>query len=175
MGVTLVTLAINGHETRIFALNGRAWLVSEPGRRAAGYGRIGAAGVRKAARDPWCPAAWPASRARWFYPTRNLELRTRPQPAGIGVSDAVAWAREILARYAGVSGTSNSAQRLFERSWRWRESNPRPSVPHQGFSGRSLLCFSQPRRSRKQVADGLSRCLVSRLAPRPRQAVDPPS
>ncbi len=42
--------------------------------------------------------------------------------------------------------------------WRWRESNPRPSVPHQGFSGRSLLCFSQPRRSRKQVADRLSRC-----------------
>jgi len=62
----------------------------------------------------------------------------------------------------------------FERSWRWRESNPRPSVPHQGFSGRSLLCFSQPRRSRKQVADGLSRCEVSRLAPRPGQAVDPP-
>jgi hypothetical protein len=59
----------------------------------------------------------------------------------------------------------------FEHSWRWRESNPRPSVHHQGFSGRSLLCFSQPRRSRKQVADGLSRCLVSRLAPRPGQAV----
>jgi len=45
-----------------------------------------------------------------------------------------------------------------EHSWRWRESNPRPSVPHQGFSGRSLLRFSQPRRSRKQDADRLSRC-----------------
>ena len=42
--------------------------------------------------------------------------------------------------------------------WRWRESNPRPSVHHQGFSGCSLLCFSQPRRSRRQAADGLSRC-----------------
>jgi len=60
-----------------------------------------------------------------------------------------------------------------EHSWRWRESNPRPSVHHQGFSGRSLLCFSQPRRSRKQDADRLSRCLMSRLAPRPGQAVIP--
>jgi hypothetical protein len=31
----------------------------------------------------------------------NLELWTRPQPAGIRVSDAVAWAREVLARYEG--------------------------------------------------------------------------
>ncbi len=62
-----------------------------------------------------------------------------------------------------------------EHSWRWRESNPRPSVPHQGFSGRSLLCFSQPRRSCKQGADRLSHCLMSRLAPRPGQAVDPSS
>jgi hypothetical protein len=45
-----------------------------------------------------------------------------------------------------------------EHSWRWRESNPRPSVHHQGFSGCSLLCFSQPRQSRRQAADGLSRC-----------------
>jgi hypothetical protein len=43
----------------------------------------------------------------------NLELWTRPQPTGIRVSDAVAWAREILDRYTGVSDTSNSAQRLF--------------------------------------------------------------
>jgi hypothetical protein len=33
--------------------------------------------------------------------------------------------------------------------------------------GAALLCFSQPRQSRRQAADGLSRCLVSRLAPRP--------
>jgi hypothetical protein len=32
----------------------------------------------------------------------NLELWTRPQPAGIRASDAVAWAREILARYEGI-------------------------------------------------------------------------
>jgi hypothetical protein len=58
-----------------------------------------------------------------------------------------------------------------EHSWRWRESNPRPSVHHQGFSVRSSLCFSQPRRSRKLDADRLSRCSMSRLAPRPGQAV----
>lgn len=29
----------------------------------------------------------------------NLELWTRPQPPGIRVSDAVAWAKEILATY----------------------------------------------------------------------------
>lgn len=32
----------------------------------------------------------------------NLELWTRPQPAGIRASDAVAWAREVLARYGDV-------------------------------------------------------------------------
>ena len=40
----------------------------------------------------------------------NLELWTRPQPAGIRVSDAIVWAREILTRYTGVSDTSNNAQ-----------------------------------------------------------------
>ena len=40
----------------------------------------------------------------------NLELWTRPQPAGIRVSDAIAWAREILALYTGLSDTSNNAQ-----------------------------------------------------------------
>jgi HNH endonuclease len=42
----------------------------------------------------------------------NLELWTRPQPTGIRVSDAVAWAREILARYEGDMVTSNNAQGL---------------------------------------------------------------
>ena len=42
----------------------------------------------------------------------NLELWTRPQPTGIRVSDAVAWAREILARYEGDVDTSNNAQGL---------------------------------------------------------------
>ena len=40
----------------------------------------------------------------------NLELWTRPQPTGIRVTDAIAWAREILARYAGMTDTSNNAQ-----------------------------------------------------------------
>jgi hypothetical protein len=42
----------------------------------------------------------------------NLELWTRPQPTGIRVSDAIAWAREILARYAGYEDTSNNARGL---------------------------------------------------------------
>ena len=32
----------------------------------------------------------------------NLELWTKPQPSGIRVLDAVAWAKEILARYENV-------------------------------------------------------------------------
>jgi hypothetical protein len=40
----------------------------------------------------------------------NLELWVRPQPSGIRASDAVAWAKEILARYEGASGSSNNAQ-----------------------------------------------------------------
>ena len=42
----------------------------------------------------------------------NLELWTRPQPTGIRASDAVRWAREILARYAEGTGTSNNVQGL---------------------------------------------------------------
>jgi hypothetical protein len=42
----------------------------------------------------------------------NLELWIRPQPSGIRVHDAVAWAREILARYDGAGSTSNNAQDL---------------------------------------------------------------
>jgi HNH endonuclease len=33
----------------------------------------------------------------------NLELWTRPQPTGIRASDAIAWAREIIARYGDKS------------------------------------------------------------------------
>jgi hypothetical protein len=40
----------------------------------------------------------------------NLELWTRPQPAGIRVTDAIAWAREILDRYSGYADTTNNAQ-----------------------------------------------------------------
>ncbi|MET0904397.1 MAG: HNH endonuclease [Acidimicrobiales bacterium] len=42
----------------------------------------------------------------------NLELWVTPQPAGIRASDAVAWAREILARYDRASDSSNNAQGL---------------------------------------------------------------
>lgn len=56
----------------------------------------------------------------------NLELWVRPQPTDIRVEDAVTWANRYL-RSTGEHRvvTSNSAQRLSERSWRWRESNPR--------------------------------------------------
>lgn len=33
----------------------------------------------------------------------NLELWVRPHPSGIKVSDAIAWAKEILARYEGLA------------------------------------------------------------------------
>jgi Zn ribbon nucleic-acid-binding protein len=39
----------------------------------------------------------------------NLELWTRPQPSGIRVEDAVAWAREILRRYGNRQNTPNNA------------------------------------------------------------------
>ncbi len=42
----------------------------------------------------------------------NLELWTRPQPAGIRVSDAIAWAYEILDRYERDCCTSNNAHEL---------------------------------------------------------------
>ena len=53
----------------------------------------------------------------------------------------------------------------YRGEWRWRESNPRPSVAIRVFSGRSLLCFSQPRQSRRQAADGLSHCVMSCVTP----------
>jgi len=71
--------------------------------------------------------------------------------------------------FFSISHPSAESQLLSAR----RDSNPRPSGPYQGFSVRSLLCFSQPRRSRKQDADRLSHCLLSRLAPRPGQTVIP--
>jgi len=40
---------------------------------------------------------------------QNLELWTRPQPTGIRVSDAIAWAHEILGLYEGYWCTSNNA------------------------------------------------------------------
>jgi hypothetical protein len=40
----------------------------------------------------------------------NLELWVRPQPSGIRAADAVAWAREIIARYGEGTGSSNNAR-----------------------------------------------------------------
>src|SRR5260370_28281487 len=93
-------------------------------------------------------------------PTRNLELWTGPQ-----LNQQISGhATRLLghAKYSldtqGFRTPPTMLKASLEHSWRWRESNPRPSVPHQGFSGRSLLRFSQPRRSCKQDADRLSRC-----------------
>jgi hypothetical protein len=47
----------------------------------------------------------------------NLELWVRPQPSGIRAGDALAWAREMIARY-GEWVTSNYAQRKSEHTWR---------------------------------------------------------
>lgn len=52
-----------------------------------------------------------------------------------------------------------SVDRVARRPWRWRESNPRPPSPHQGFSVRSPLClYSAPPVSRTSRCDGPSRC-----------------
>jgi hypothetical protein len=58
--------------------------------------------------------------------SENLELWTTPQPSGIRVSDAVAWAHAILARYEGVGAPPTALTVSPEDSWRWRDSNPRP-------------------------------------------------
>jgi hypothetical protein len=48
----------------------------------------------------WVPGLFSNIEIEW----ENPGLWTRPQPSGIRVSDAVAWAREILERY-GDMGT----------------------------------------------------------------------
>lgn len=68
----------------------------------------------------------------------NLELWTRPQPSGIRVSDAIDWARSIYDRHVATEAPPTTLTGLTpERSWRWRESNPRPSASPQAFSERS--------------------------------------
>jgi len=76
----------------------------------------------------------------------NLELWTRPQPTGIRVSDAIDWARSIYDRYVGPGAPPTMLTISPEHSWRWRESNPRPSAPIQGFYGRSsrAVCSAPP-------------------------------
>ena len=73
----------------------------------------------------------------------NLELWTRPQPSGIRVSDAIDWARSIYDRYVATETPPTALTGLTpERSWRWRESNPRPSVSQRDFSERSRWVIS---------------------------------
>lgn len=69
----------------------------------------------------------------------NLELWTRPQPSGIRVSDAITWARQIYDRYVDVQTCAPPTMFTItpEHPWRWRESNPRPSMPRRAFSERS--------------------------------------
>lgn len=51
-------------------------------------------------------------------------------------------------------------------TWRWGESNPRPTVVQQDFSGcSSLACFSAPASHANKDADGLSRLEVPRHPP----------
>lgn len=38
----------------------------------------------------------------------NLELWVRPQPSGIRVVDALAWAREIIARYGDATSPDDA-------------------------------------------------------------------
>jgi hypothetical protein len=64
----------------------------------------------------------------------NLELWTRPQPSGIRVDDAIAWAKAILDRYGGVGAPPTALTVSPEDSWRWRDSNdpgPFPGTPCQ--------------------------------------------
>ena len=58
--------------------------------------------------------------------------------------------------------------------WRCRESNPGPMEWIQDFSERSPLCFSRPRQSRGQAADGPSYCLISLPPPQPGRTVEFP-
>jgi hypothetical protein len=67
----------------------------------------------------------------------NLELWTKPQPAGIRVSDAVEWARSIYDLYVANGAPPTVLTVSPEHPWRWRESNPRPSASHRAFSERS--------------------------------------
>jgi hypothetical protein len=59
----------------------------------------------------------------------NLELWTTPQPSGIRVSDALAWAHQIIERYSGDGAPPTVLTLSRENSWRWRESDPRPPEP----------------------------------------------
>jgi len=54
---------------------------------------------------------------------------TAPRPAATSLSGLIRWG----------FNEKRPMRRIGRSSWRWRESNPRPSTPSQGFSGCSLL------------------------------------
>ena len=61
----------------------------------------------------------------------NLELWVRPQPSGIRVADAVAWAREILERYGHEAPGSTPGAGGIEIAWIW----PPGCLQFQGSRG----------------------------------------
>lgn len=63
-----------------------------------------------------------------------------------------------IAGNIGIANEKRRAPRVHGASWwRWRESNPRPTVVNQGFSGCSLLVlFSAPVALADKTTDGLS-------------------
>ena len=61
--------------------------------------------------------------------------------------------------------TRRPAGRPIKRIPTTPHAHPRPTVQKQGFSERSPLRFSRPRRSHGQVSDGLSHCLISLQPP----------
>jgi len=59
----------------------------------------------------------------------NLERWTTPQPSGVRVSDAIAWAHETIEHYEGEGAPPTALTTLRENPWRWGGSNPRPPEP----------------------------------------------
>ncbi len=107
-----------------------------------------------AIRDSKAPTARTLTfQASAYTPFIDSLSRTHPpaRPGGLGASPGTPKAPPLESD--GAFGYC-----ITWELWRWRESNPRPTVRNQGFSVCSSLCFSRPRQSREQVADGPSHC-----------------
>src|SRR4051812_13117995 len=95
---------------------------------------------------------------------RRARSCDRALRGGTGVHLGVLSERWIRGNESSVSGKTPG--------WRWRESNPRPSTHHQGFSERILpRLYLAPSITQTSRCDGPSRCLVSRARLRPTRAV----
>ncbi len=145
-----------------------------PGRKADIYRTFAGRPAAQAGRPNRPPAARAGRPSRSRRQARGLAVGSRWEAHGWGRGGPMTclWV-PITHKTAPTCGLPQVRGGL--KWWRWRESNPRPSTPSQGFSGRSLLCFSRPRRSRRRVADGLSHCLISRSPPWPGRSVEPSS